>query len=122
MHELSHYFVALLTGGQPSSFSVWPKRVGNVWILGSVKATPTILSAAPTALAPLAWLAIGYSILVTWNLQLLHLSGYIIVVILYACSAACIPSWQDIKVALKHPLSLLLWMGGAYISCFHILR
>ncbi len=115
MHEAAHFVVALLTGGRPSSFSVWPRREGNRWVLGSVTAVPTVLSAAPTALAPLGWLVIGYYAMAQWAFRPVWLPEYLIVVVLYACTAACTPSWQDIKVALKHPVSLLLWGGAAYI-------
>jgi hypothetical protein len=114
MHELSHFVAALLTGGRPSSFSIWPRRRGDGWLLGSVSAVPTLLSAAPTALAPLGWLVIGYYLMVLWDLRPVWVPEYLIVAVLYSCSAACTPSWQDIRVALKHPLSLLLWAGGAY--------
>jgi hypothetical protein len=40
---------------------------------------------------------------------------YLIVVVLYACTAACTPSWQDIKIALTHPLSLMIYSAAAYI-------
>ena len=115
MHEMAHFVVAFLTGGRPSSFSVWPRREGAGWVLGSVNAVPTILSAAPTALAPLGWLVIGYYVMVFWNIRPMSVPEYLIVAVLYACSAACTPSWQDIKVAVKHPFSLLLWVGVAYI-------
>jgi hypothetical protein len=116
MHELSHFMVALLTGGRPSSFRIWPRRTANGWLLGSVTAEPTLLSAAPTALAPLGWLVIGYYLMVLWDLRPVWVPEYLIVVVLYACSAACTPSWQDIRVALKHPFSLLLWSGGTYLA------
>ena len=116
MHELAHYMVALLTGGRPSSFSVWPRRAGGGWILGSVNAVPTVLSAAPTALAPLGWLAIAYYVMVLWDFRPVWVPEYFIVVVLYACSAACTPSWQDIKVAVRNPFSLILWVGAAYMA------
>ena len=116
MHETAHFAVAFITGGRPSSFRVWPRREVRGWVLGSVNAVPTLLSAAPTALAPLGWLVIGYYVLVFWNIRPIWLPDYLIVGILYACSAACTPSLQDIKVALKHPLSLLLWIGAAYLA------
>ena len=116
MHEIAHAVAALLTGGRPSSFSVWPKRTGQGWILGSVTSVPTILSAVPTALAPLGWLLIGYYAMVLWPLRPLWMPEYLIVVIVYACSAACTPSWQDIKVVLTHPLSLIVWVGVAYVA------
>lgn len=116
MHELSHFVGAFLTGGRPSSFSVWPERKGKRWILGSVNAVPTILSAVPTALAPLGWLVIGYYAMAAWDFRPVWVPEYLIVVVLYACAAACTPSWQDIKVALTHPFSLLLWAGTAYMA------
>ena len=119
MHEMSHFVAAFLTGGRPSSFSVWPRRSGNRWVLGSVRAVPTLLSAAPTALAPLGWLAVGYYSMVLWDMRPVWVPEYLIVVILYACTAACTPSWQDIKVALTHPLSLLLWVSAVYIVIFY---
>jgi hypothetical protein len=115
MHEMAHFVAAFLTGGRPSSLSVWPKKSGNGWILGSVSSVPTLLSAAPTALAPLGWLVIGYYSLVLWDVRPLWVPDYLLVVILYACSASCIPSWQDIKVALTYPLSLFMYVATAYL-------
>ena len=116
MHEAAHFVVALLTGGRPSSFCVWPRRVGGGWVLGSVTAVPTLLSAAPTALAPLGWLAISYYLLLHWDLRPAEVPEYLVVAVLYACIAACTPSWQDIRVAIRNPLSLILWAGGAYLA------
>jgi hypothetical protein len=115
MHETAHLTVALLTGGRPSSFSIWPRREGNRWVLGSVSAVPTVISAAPTALAPLGWLVIGYYLLEFWDSRPVWIPEYLIVVILYACTAACTPSWQDLRVAIKNPVSLFLWAGILYI-------
>jgi hypothetical protein len=115
MHETAHLTVALLTGGRPSSFSIWPRREGRKWVLGSVSAVPTVISAAPTALAPLGWLVIGYYVLEFWDSRPVWVPEYLIVVILYACTAACTPSWQDLRVAVKHPLSLFLWTGILYL-------
>lgn len=115
MHELSHFAVAYLTGGRPSSFNIRPRRTAGGWVLGSVNAIPTVLSTAPTALAPLGWLAVGYYVLVLWHFRPVWVPEYLIVVVLYACSAACTPSWQDIMVAIKNPLSLFLWAGAAYM-------
>lgn len=115
MHEAAHFTAAFLTGGRPSSFSVWPRRSGRGWVLGSVRAVPTLLSAAPTALAPLAWLAVGYGAVLFWHLRPSWAPGYSIILLLYGCAAACMPSWQDLKVALTHPLSLLLWGGAGWL-------
>ncbi len=116
MHEMSHFVAAFLTGGRPSSFSVWPRRSGSGWVLGSVSSIPTLLSAAPTALAPLGWLVIGYYSMALWDLRPVWIPDYLIVAIIYACAAACTPSWHDIKVALTHPFSVLLWTAMAYAA------
>jgi hypothetical protein len=53
-HELAHYVVGLLTGAQPASFTVIPRRVGRHWELGSVMLRRVRwYNAAPAALAPL---------------------------------------------------------------------
>ncbi len=115
MHELSHFVVAFLTGGRPSSLCFWPSRSGKGWVLGSICATPTLLSAAPTALAPLGWLAMGYYSMIFWDIRPAWLPEYLLAVILYACAAACTPSVRDIRVALSHPFSLLLWAFVLFI-------
>jgi hypothetical protein len=111
MHELAHFVVALLLGGHPTGFSIWPSRHHNRWQLGSVTARLTTLSALPTALAPLFWLPAGYALFLHRHslggdsLQLMST----IYLAVYLCLSAAIPSWQDLKVALSHPLSMLLW-------------
>jgi len=112
MHELSHFMMALLLGGRPTGFSLWPRREGNRWRLGSVTARLTLISAVPTALAPLVWLLIGLVILnekETLSHGSLHLLAAVYLAV-YLCVSASIPSWQDIKVALTHPLSLFIWI------------
>ena len=111
MHEMAHYTAALLLGGRPVGFSLWPKRENGMWRLGSVTARVTVLSAAPTALAPFAWLIIG-GFLLAGRVSLAGESIPLlcgIYLATYMCIAASIPSWQDLKVAITHPLSLMLW-------------
>ena len=115
MHEMSHFVVALFTGGRPSSLSVWPRRSGNGWVLGSVSSVPTLLSAAPTALAPLGWVLIGYYTMLLWDIRPVWVPEYLLVPVFYACAAACTPSRQDCMVALTHPLSLLIFVAAVYI-------
>lgn len=115
MHEAAHFAIAMITGGRPSSFSVWPRRVAGGWVLGSVSSVPTLFSAAPAALAPLGWLVVGYYSMALWDFRPVWLPDYMIWVILYACSAACSPSCQDVCIAIKHPLSLLFWSGMLYM-------
>lgn len=120
MHELAHYVTALFLGGRPSGFSLWPKRENGTWRLGSVTARTTLLSAAPTALAPLAWLLAGNQLI----MQRSALAGDSLFLVCalylaaYMCVAASIPSWQDVKVALMNPLSILAWCAIAGAAGF----
>jgi hypothetical protein len=53
-HELAHFGVGLLTNAEPTSISLFPRRKGKVWELGSVTfANLRWYNAAPAALAPL---------------------------------------------------------------------
>ncbi len=109
MHETAHLLAAFFTGGHPSSWSIMPHRKGGGWVLGSVASVPNLLSACPTALAPLVWLLVGYGAMVYWERRPLWLPDYLLPLILYGCAAACVPSRQDFRILLKYPFSLLLW-------------
>ena len=60
LHELSHFFVALVLGGSPSFPSLLPTRTERGWRMGHVQFRGGHLRAmfvgmAPLLLAPLAW-------------------------------------------------------------------
>lgn len=60
LHEMSHWCVGLLLGAKPSGFTLWPKRRGNTWVLGSVSFQGlSIWNSAFVALAPLLLFLIG---------------------------------------------------------------
>jgi hypothetical protein len=122
LHEAAHYSVALLLGGQPSGFSLWPQRVKGGWRLGSVNARVTVISAAPTALAPVAWLFVAGVLMIKRTAlaggSLPVLCGVYLAA--YICSASSVPSWQDIKVAVTHPVSFLLWSSLLFAADFVI--
>ena len=53
-HELAHFGAGLLTNAEPTNISLFPRRKGKVWELGSVTfANLRWYNAAPAALAPL---------------------------------------------------------------------
>ncbi|MBT1072413.1 hypothetical protein [Pelotalea chapellei] len=116
MHELAHFTVALLLGGNPSAISIWPVRNGKRWQLGNVTFRPTVLSTAPTALAPLLWLIVGGYLLLNKNGlaegSLAWLCG--IYLCAYVCISASIPSTQDIRIILRNPMSLMVWASVFY--------
>lgn len=123
LHELAHFLVALVTGGRPTGFSIIPRArevaiagvQRKVWVLGSVNFAPTNISAFPTAIAPLFFLPLGAVLFQRWfawfpatvaSVAGLYFSVYLLV-------SASVLSWQDIKVALSHPVSLAGYLGGA---------
>lgn len=116
VHEFSHWSVALVTGSRPSGFSVWPRRYGKGWVLGSVVFEPRALSAGCVALAPL-WLLLpftwwgltdrpaaqGWPQELAWGVAL----GY--------TGWASLPSSQDVLIALKFPAGSVLVLTGLYL-------
>lgn len=115
LHEVSHWLVGLLLGARPTSFTLWPKREGNTWVLGSVGFTRlTIYNGAFVALAPLLLFALGAAAFqhllgpafeagqYGWWLAL----GYPTAAALYSG----LPSTTDIRVG---ALSIALYAGTA---------
>lgn len=121
LHELAHYLIALVLGGNPSRFSLWPTaqrrfradgREEKIWTLGSVAFQKNPLVTLPAALAPLFYLPmVWYLITASEWLPSMNGGPETIAVYLtsYAMLAAAVPSYQDIKVALTDPKSLLLY-------------
>ncbi|MCM0080921.1 hypothetical protein L4X63_04895 [Geomonas sp. Red32] len=117
LHELSHLVVALVTGGRPVGFSIFPRPGGGSglsqrWVLGSVTISrPSPVSALPTALAPLALLAVSFYLYEHWwnwfGPGLLHTLGMYVTVYLFSYSS--IPSHEDFKLAASQPLGILLY-------------
>src|SRR5688572_31757406 len=97
LHELSHWVVALLLGGEPGSLSVVPSRTERGWRLGAVgirrvrgfNALP--IGCAPLLLAPLAAFAFVHALRVDarswvhWGLLYLATSA----------AVSCLPSFTD---------------------------
>lgn len=110
-HELSHWLVALLLGAKPSFPNIFPKRYGHTWALGSVRASPNIITRIPIALAPFALLPLGIWYAVAHS----EASGGWYLVHIWVAStfiAASLPSRQDWMVALP----AILCAVGAYFA------
>ena len=76
-HEALHGMVGLLLFAKPKSFSIFPKRQGNTWVLASVGFTNlNIWNAAPVAFAPLLMLGIGWLLYERWMLPTFLLADY----------------------------------------------
>lgn len=120
LHEALHGMVGLVLFAKPKSFSIFPKRQGNTWVLGSVGfANLNIWNAAPVAFAPLLMLAIGWLLYVNWMLPTFMVANYWIWVAsgyVTACAFfSCIPSTTDIKVG---AISGLMY-GGIGFGVWH---
>lgn len=116
LHEACHYLMGVLLGAKPVSVSLWPKRQGDYWVLGSVGFERiTLWNAAPIAFAPLlligvAWLLLAYLLLPaygTGHYAAWFVGGYAVA----CCLSSCIPSITDIRVGF---LSALLYSGAGY--------
>lgn len=111
LHELSHWLVAGLLGGQPSSLSIVPVRTERGWRLGSVgirrvrwfNALP--IGCAPLLLAPLALIAVDQA--ARWRVD--HWAHWAGLYVAAAAGIACLPSLADWKIVLSRPLGLLFY-------------
>lgn len=129
-HELAHFSVGLILRARPCGFSLWPRRNGKAWRLGSVSFRRVgILNGAFIALAPLLLLPLGW-------LSLMRLSipawanghwiswfgaGYLTATLFYAS----MPSLTDIKLGGRSLVFYLLllalcWMIWPFVFArFH---
>ncbi len=122
LHEFMHYLVGALLRAEPVSVSLWPRREGNYWVLGSVGfARLRLWNAAFVALAPLLLLPAGYGLILlveaAWLAEHYLIGGCL--GYLAACALfACAPSVTDLKVggpsiALYGLAAYLLWQAGS---------
>ena len=114
-HELCHWLVGILMGGQPVHFTVWPRREGRGFVLGSVGFANLrwynclFIGLAPLLLLPLAW------VLFLWRLAGHPRLGWPeagMVFLLANLVFAATPSWQDLRIAARTPLGWLLLAAG----------
>lgn len=117
LHEVSHWLVGLLLAARPVSFSLWPKKDGNSWVLGSVGFTGlNIWNSAPVALAPLLLFAVGGLVFVQVLQPLFEAGRYGLWLVLGYPVAAClfsgIPSSTDLRVG---ALSICMYAAACYV-------
>lgn len=123
LHESAHYAVGFLTGGRPAGFRITPRRekkrgiFGSKerWLLGSVTLRrPGIISALPSALAPLLFLPLAVLLYRHWfhwfpaDLGHSSLLGVAILILL----SASVPSIRDLEAAFSRPAGVLLYGVG----------
>jgi len=116
LHECCHLACGVLLGAKPISFSLWPRREGDKWVLGSVGfSNLNVCNSAFVAFAPLGMIFIGYGIFQYWMIPAFTAADYVIWVVAgygVACSFyACLPSTTDLKVG---ALSALMYALVGY--------
>jgi hypothetical protein len=125
-HELCHYVMALVLGGNPHGFNIIPS-IGpdGSYTLGSVLFNPTWWNAAPVALAPFLiapFLVLGIAIVSKLQRPTHWLLGCFV---LASCLPAAIPSIPDFVIMLSHPMSLpfgALVPTAAYLATLKLLK
>jgi hypothetical protein len=123
-HELAHLIVGFLVHAKPHGFSIWPRSVGNAWMLGSVSfrniglLNGAFVALAPLLLLPIAWLCLTQVLMPLWidgQWGWWLLAGYLTGTALFAA----LPSFQDIKLGgasllLYAAIGVLLWWAYAH--------
>lgn len=123
LHELCHYIVALFTLSRPSFPSIIPQRIDGNLALGSVSFVPGFFTAWLVALAPLYLMPVAaYWIYLTAKSLSTHDKALYLVLLGWVESAAifaCLPSRQDIKIAISYPFGMIIF-GAAIWWWFDI--
>lgn len=105
LHESAHWIFALMMGGDPAGFSIFPThQEGAMQSLGHVGFHPTWYNAATVALSPLLLGFIGAYLVTlasTLRWRMLVPFGYVAA----CCFASMFPSRADWSIAALRPLS-----------------
>jgi hypothetical protein len=122
LHEISHFLAALLTNARPVSMSIFPRRSGNGWILGSVSCANIrwyngiFVGLAPLAVAcvPLAVAAWRTQYGLSWEWRDAWIAA-----LLAPQFMSCWPSGPDLKIVLR---SWPLLVAGAAAAWLFAMR
>ena len=111
-HEGAHLIVGLFLAANPSRLSLWPKRDGRYWQLGSVTFTGlNLVNGAFVTMAPLLLLPLSYAMFADLMLPLWSggewgwwlAAGYVTGNILFAA----LPSIGDLRLGAR---SIVFWL------------
>ena len=113
-HELMHFTVGLFLNAKPTTFCLFPKKVGDGYVMGSVGfRNIKFYNAVPSALAPLLLLVIAYY-LDKMFLRVTHITiwEYILYILLQTILIEnSIPSPTDFRIARRSILGIVLYIG-----------
>jgi hypothetical protein len=112
-HELAHYLIALLLGGRPKRFSVWPKRMADGFLFGQVVcARINAFNALPIGIAPLSLLPLAWLIHQKFYLYLQPTSwnyiAYLFLMVIVIENA--LPSSADWRLVRQYPMGMFGWI------------
>lgn len=124
-HELSHFLVAAVTGGRPSSFSVIPRRVEGGYVLGQVGfRNPRAYNILPIGLSPLLLLPLAYWLYRWIAFNHASLPAWLIGLCLFATGSlihGALPSGADLRLVWRYgrvPLALFAALGFGFMLWF----
>ena len=112
LHEMSHFLVGLFLNAYPTRFSLFPKKQGNFYVMGSVGFNNIhFYNAVPAALAPLLLLFVGYYLNIWFfsNIKITYLSYILYILLQTIIIENAVPSSTDFKVAFSYPFGVLLY-------------
>ncbi len=123
-HELSHLLLGYVLGARPQRFSLWPRRAGGRWVLGSVTfGNINLLNGAPVALAPLALLPLAvlcflHVLLPLWEARqwLWWIAGGYVTAAVFLALLPSIHDWMigARSILLYAALGAAAWLGFAH--------
>ena len=119
LHEFAHLLAGLLFRARPSGFSLFPRREGHYWRLGSVSFSRiTAVNAVPVALAPLGLAGLAYWVARNWSTWCKPSlpSTLALYATVYFLLYNSLPSRQDLRVACSWRSLLLYSLLAAAIG------
>jgi hypothetical protein len=121
-HETCHWVVGKLLNAQPVHFTVLPRREGHGFVLGAVAFRHLRwYNAFFVGMAPLLLLPLAYGLLL-WRLGSQPSLGWPEAAMLFLLANlvfAALPSWQDVRIAVRSPIGWLLLAGALAWGWWH---
>jgi len=111
-HETAHFVVGFILNARPVGFTLFPKKAGDIYVMGSVSFNNiTFYNAVPSAMAPLLLLVLAFYVdKMFFNFIPLTLSSYLLFLLIMSILIDnSIPSPADFKSAASSPLGIVAY-------------
>lgn len=112
LHETAHFIVGLLLWAKPTTFSLFPKKSGDAYTMGSVGfRNIKFYNAFPSAMAPLAllWAAFWFNNWYLTNAKITIWNYLVFILLETVIIENAVPSSTDFRVAFSRPLGIVLY-------------